>query len=61
MKAALCSFLMSPERFRVAMGGAPVRIGLKPDLTTLAKVLCGGNAWRVRLPEGRSDGYPELR
>jgi len=28
--------------FRVAMGGAQSVFGLKPDLTTLAKVLCGG-------------------
>lgn len=28
--------------FRVAMGGAQAVYGLQPDLTTLAKVLCGG-------------------
>jgi len=28
--------------FRVALGGAQLVLGLQPDLTTLAKVLCGG-------------------
>jgi glutamate-1-semialdehyde 2,1-aminomutase len=40
--------------FRVAMGGAQALYGLKPDLTTLAKILCGG------MPGGAVIGRPEI-
>lgn len=40
--------------FRVAMGGAQAVYGLKPDLTTLAKILCGG------MPGGAVIGRAEI-
>lgn len=40
--------------FRVAMGGAQSVYGLKPDLTTLAKILCGG------MPGGAVIGRSEI-
>jgi glutamate-1-semialdehyde 2,1-aminomutase len=40
--------------FRVALGGAQEIYGLKPDLTTLAKVLCGG------MPGGALIGRAEI-
>jgi glutamate-1-semialdehyde 2,1-aminomutase len=40
--------------FRVAPGGAQQLYGLRPDMTTLAKVLCGG------LPGGAVVGRPDV-
>lgn len=40
--------------FRIAMGGAQAAYGLKPDLTTLAKILCGG------MPGGAVIGRAEI-
>jgi len=40
--------------FRVAPGGAQEKLGLRPDLTTLAKILCGG------LPGGAVAGRADV-
>lgn len=40
--------------FRVALGGAQEAYGLRPDLTTLGKILCGG------MPGGAVGGRPEI-
>ncbi|HWH23015.1 MAG TPA: aminotransferase class III-fold pyridoxal phosphate-dependent enzyme, partial [Allosphingosinicella sp.] len=40
--------------FRVAMGGVQEKLGLRPDLTTLAKILCGG------LPGGAVAGRADV-
>src|SRR3989442_1039447 len=41
--------------FRVAPGGAQAKLGVTPDLTTLAKILCGG------LPGGACVGREDVR
>src|SRR5439155_1095718 len=40
--------------FRVAPGGAQEKLGIRPDLTTMAKILCGG------LPGGACAGRADV-
>ena len=42
--------------FRLGLGGAQQRFGVRPDLTTLGKVLGGGLQHRSRRRPGRGDG-----
>ena len=34
--------------FRLSPGGAQVRFGIEPDLTTMAKIVAGAPTWRRR-------------